>query len=200
MQNSGKVETRLRLDQFDPANGLDRGKPKTIELGWYLVKIVFFLSPFPWPQKIKYFWLRLFGCKIGINPVIKPRVNIHFPWKLTLGDHCWIGEECFILNFEPVHIGSHCCVSQRTFLCGGNHDFRSPQFEYRNGPITIEDGAWVGAQAFVGPNVVIGTDTVITAGSIVTKSLPANRICHGNPCVPLKARWVDHTDSKARDE
>ena len=192
--NLHKTNTRMRLDQFDPSVGLDRGRSKIVEVIWYLVKIIFFLSAFPWPQSIKHFWLKRFGCKVGNNPVIKPRVNIHFPWKLKLGDHCWVGEECFILNFETISLGNHSCVSQRSFLCGGNHNFRSPQFEYRNGPIIIEDGAWIGAQAFVGPNVTVGTDSVVTAGSIVTKSLPPNKICHGNPCVPVKPRWPDTDD------
>ena len=200
MRNFDSTDTRMRLDQFDPSIGLDRGRSKFIEIIWYLVKISFFLSAFPWPQFIKRFWLKLFGCNVGNSPVIKPRVNIHFPWKLTLGDHCWIGEECFILNFEPITLGNHSCVSQRSFLCGGNHNFRSPQFEYRNGPITIEDGAWIGAQAFVGPNVTVGTDSVVTAGSVVTKSLPSNKICHGNPCVPIKPRWPDTGDHPPVDE
>jgi acetyltransferase-like isoleucine patch superfamily enzyme len=38
----------------------------------------------------------------------------------------------FILNFEPVTIGAHACLSQRAFLCGGNHDYRDPTFRYRN--------------------------------------------------------------------
>ena len=125
---------------------------------------------------------------MGAGVVIKPRVNIHFPWKLEIGDHSWLGEEVFILNFEPCKIGSHCCISQRAFLCGGNHDFRSADFRYRNGPITVGDGAWIGAQAFVAPNVTIGQEAVVTTGSIVTKNMPMQIICGGNPCSPIKKR------------
>ena len=189
--DSKSTVTRVTLDKFDGSVGLDRGRSKLTEVIWYFVKMIFFLSAFPWPQTIKHLWLRLFGADVGKGVVIKPRANIHLPWKLTLGDYCWIGEECFILNFEPVRIGKHACVSQRTFLCGGNHNFRSPNFEYRNGPISIGDGAWIGAQAFVGPDVEIGVDSVVVAGSIVTRSLPGNRICTGNPCVPVKPRWPD---------
>jgi putative colanic acid biosynthesis acetyltransferase WcaF len=133
--------------------------------------------------------LRLFGARIGKNVRIKPRVNIHFPWKLEVGDYAWIGEEAFILNFEPIKIGSHCCISQRAFLCAGNHDYREPDMRFRNQPITIDDGAWVGAQVFVGPGITIGSETVLTAGSVVTRSQPPQMICSGNPCAPVRPRW-----------
>src|ERR1700733_4183499 len=157
--------TRVRNDLFNPRQGLDRGRSKFVEAVWYIVKCVLFLSPWPFPSSLKCALLRFFGARIGTGVVIKPRVNIHFPWKLFVGDHAWIGEEVFILNFEPVTIGAHCCISQRVFLCTGNHDFRKPDMPYRNRPITMEDGAWVGAHAFVSPGVTIGTETVITAGS-----------------------------------
>jgi len=184
-------DSKVRLDKFNSSDGLERGRSKTTEILWYLFKIVFFLSALPWPQGIKRLILNSFGAKVGTGVVIKPRVNIHFPWKLEIADHVWIGEECFILNFEPIVIGSHSCLSQRTFLCGGNHDFRSTDFRYRNGPISISNGVWLGANSFIGPNVTIGTDTVVGAGSVVNTSLPPNQICKGNPCIPISQRWKD---------
>lgn len=180
---------QVMLSKFNSMNGLDRGKPKLVEIIWYLLKIFFFLSAFPWPMQFKVFVLRAFGARIGKGVVIKPRVNIHFPWKLLIGDYVWLGEETFILNFEPINIGSNVCISQRTFLCGGNHDFKDPSFSYRNEPIVIEEGAWVGAQVFVAPGVTIKKNAVISAGSIVYSDIPANMVCSGNPCTPIKYRW-----------
>jgi putative colanic acid biosynthesis acetyltransferase WcaF len=189
--------TRVRNDLFNPACGLDRGCPRLVELLWYLIKCAFFLSALPWPSGLKCWILRLFGAKLGLGVVIKPRVNIHFPWKLAVGDHTWIGEEVFILNFEPVTVGSHCCLSQRAFLCTGNHDFTKPDMPYRNRPITVEDGAWVGAQVFVGPGVTVGSESVVAAGSVVTVSLPGGMVCRGNPCVPIKPRSLSLSASSA---
>jgi putative colanic acid biosynthesis acetyltransferase WcaF len=156
---------------------------------WYLVKCAVFLSPLPFPSRLKCSLLRAFGARIGEGVVIKPRVNIHLPWKLVIGDFTWIGEEVFILNLEPVTVGAHCCISQRAFLCTGNHDYTEPDMPYRNQPILIEDGTWVGAQVFVAPGVIIRSEAVITAGSIVTKDLPSGMICSGNPCTAFKHRW-----------
>src|SRR5262245_27584852 len=181
--------TRVRNDLFDPRHGLNRGRSWLVEAMWYFVKCGFLLSALPFSSRFKCFLLRSFGAKVGQGVVIKPRVNIHFPWKLVVGDHSWIGEEVFILNFEPITIGAHCCISQRVFLCTGNHNFRRPDMRYRNEPIVIEDGAWVGAQVFVGPGVTVGTEAVVTAGSVVVRTLPPEMVCSGDPCVALKNRW-----------
>lgn len=192
--------TRVRNDLFDPAQGLDRGRPQWVEALWYLIKCLLFLPPWPFPSCLKRAVLRGFGAQVGRGVVIKPRVNIHFPWKLSVGDFTWLGEEVFILNFEPVNIGEHCCLSQRVFVCAGNHDYRQPQMPYRNAPITIEDGAWIGAQSFVGAGTIIGCEAVVTAGSVVTRNLPPHMVCKGNPCRPLKNRWLEPAHSDAPSE
>jgi putative colanic acid biosynthesis acetyltransferase WcaF len=180
---------RVRNDLFDSRAGLNRGRPIWIEALWYLCKCALFLTPLPVPSAFKRVILRGFGARIGKGVIIKPRVNIHFPWKLVIGDHTWVGEEVFLLNFEPITVGAHCCISQRAFLCTGNHDYRQPSMPFRNQPITIQNGAWVGAQAFVSPGVTIGVETVIAAGSVVTHSQPPRSVCSGNPCAVVRSRW-----------
>lgn len=183
--------SRVRLDHFSPALGLERGRSRLVEAAWYACKWAFFLSALPWPRVFKRGLLRLFGARIGRGVVIKPRVNIQFPWKLTLGDHCWLGESCWLLNFEPIQLDEHVCVSQRAFLCGGNHDYRAEDFRYRNAPIRVHRGAWIGAGVFVAPGVTIGAYAVATAGSVVTHDLPVGQICSGHPCRPVRPRFPD---------
>ncbi len=183
--------TRVRNDLFDPAATFDRGRPAWFEALWYLVKCAFFLSPLPWPQALKRALLRAFGARIGDGVIIKPRVNIHLPWRLEIGEHTWLGEEVLVLSLDPIRIGGHCCISQRAFLCAGNHDYRDPRMPFRHGPIEIGDGAWIGANVFVGPGAVVGPEAVAAAGSVVNRALPPAMICAGNPCVPLRPRWPD---------
>lgn len=182
-------QSKVHLAGFNAAAGLDRGAGKIKEISWYFIKMIFFLSAFPWPNSLKCSLLRLFGAKVGDGVIVKPRVNIHFPWKLIIGNNVWIGEEAFLLNFELLMMEDNVCVSQRAFLCGGNHDFRVPEMPYRNGPITLLAGCWVGAGVFISPGVTVGVDTVVTAGSVVTASLESNGIYKGNPLVYIKPRW-----------
>lgn len=189
--NKISYKSKVNLESFNGAEGLDRGASKLKEICWYFVKMLFFLTAFPYPKAFKVKLLKLFGAQVGKGVVIKPRVNIHFPWKLSIGDHVWIGEEAFILNFEPITIESHVCISQRAFLCGGNHDYRIPNMPYRNGPITLESGSWVGACSFIGPNVTVGTDAVITVGSVVTSNVEPNTVTRISPLGFKKPRWKD---------
>ncbi len=184
------TSSKVRLDLFDSKVNLNRGKIFWVEMIWYLIKIFFFLSYIPYPNQLKVFLLKLFGAKVGKKIIIKPNVNILFPWKLSIGDYVWIGEGVRVLNFESITIGCHVCISQNAFLCGGNHDYKKPEMEYKNGTISLSDGCWVGANVFVGPNVNIGYDTVVTAGSVVTRELQENAIYSGNPARFIKKRWV----------
>lgn len=153
-----------------------------------MAKALFFTTVVPMPSSPRRRVLRMFGARIGTGVVIRSRVNIHMPWKLSVGDHVWIGDDVLILNLEPVAIGSNACISQRAFLCTGNHDYKSPTFDYFGQSIEVGEGAWVGAQSFVGPGVSIGVDAVVTAGSVVLADLPDRQVCSGNPCVPVRDR------------
>lgn len=191
MTTPATTGSRVRNDLFDNRNGFDLGRPRRVFMLWYFLKRIFFLSSFPWPSQFKSWLLRLFGAEIGRGVYWKPRVNVHIPWKLKVGDHAWVGEEVCIMNFAPVSLGAHCCLSQRSFLCSGNHDYRSPDMRYRHAPIVLEDGVWVGAGAFVGPGVTVGVDAVITAMSLANRSLDGGWVYAGQPCKAIRRRWVE---------
>jgi putative colanic acid biosynthesis acetyltransferase WcaF len=168
----------------------DRGASAWRELLWMLASFwLFRLCPFKF-SALKRAALRCFGARVGRGVVLKPNLRITFPWKLTLGDHVWLGEECWIFNLAPITIEDHVCVSQRAFLCTGNHDYTSPAFDLVTKPIRVGRGAWIGASAFVGPGVTVGTHAVVSAGSVVTKDIPAYGVFQGNPAVWVKERVI----------
>lgn len=98
-------------------------------------------------------------------------LRVHFPWNLEIGNNCWIGEEVWFINHERVTIGSDVCISQRSVICSGSHEYRSVSLEYAHKRVEIKDGAWVCLDAKVLPGVTIGECSVVSAGEIVRKSL-----------------------------
>lgn len=168
----------------------DRGASRFKETYWVLVRCLFFMIPCPLPSAIRVCILRCFGAKVGRGVVIKPQVKITFPWKLTLGDHVWLGEECWLLNLEHITIADNVCISQRAFLCTGNHDYKSPTFDLIVKPIQVEAGAWIGAGTFVGPGVKVGTHAMLGAGSTATDDLEPFGVYRGNPAMRIKDRKI----------
>jgi len=177
------------LSKFSTGD-FDRGAGPLKEGLWILASLFLFrLCPFKL-SALKCAVLQAFGAKIGRGVVIKPRVSITFPWKLTVGDHVWLGEECWLLNLASITIDSHVCISQRAFLCTGNHDYQSAAFDLIVKPIHVEYGVWIGAGAFVGPGVTVGSHAVLAAGSIATKDLEPFGIYQGNPALLIKKRII----------
>jgi putative colanic acid biosynthesis acetyltransferase WcaF len=187
--HDGASPPPVRNDLFDKSQ-FDRGRPKAVEMAWYLTKMVFFLSAWPWPIALKTRLLRAFGSEVGVGLIIKPRVNIHFPWRLRIGDHCWIGERTEIFNLADVTLGDHSTLSQDVCLAAAGHDSSSATMAYKNRPIRIGRSAWVTSRAFVGPGVTIGEGAVIGAGAVVLEDVEPNVIVAGNPAVPVAVRRV----------
>lgn len=188
--SDSKKNSSMKLSEFSPTIGLDRKKGKFFEICRYLTKMLFFLNAIPFPSKLKTIILRLFGAKVGKGLVIKPRVNIHRPWKLEIGNHVWIGEEIFIHNLEYVSIGSNVCISQGAMLLTGNHDYTLPSFPYRNAPIFLEDGVWIGAKSVVCPGITCKSHSILAVGSIATKDLVEYTIYQGNPAKAVRKRII----------
>lgn len=163
---------------------------KVKQLLWYVMSIIFFRSAWNLSSAIKVFWLKLFGAQIGKGVVIKPQVQIKYPWKLTIGDYCWIGEHVWIDNLDQVTIESHVCISQGALLLCGNHNYSSQSFNLMIAPIHLKEGSWVGAKSIVAPGVTLNSHAVLSVGSVATKDLEAYGIYSGNPALKVKTRKI----------
>ncbi len=159
-------------------------------LGWYLFNRLFFNTYIPFPSAFKIFILRLFGADIGKHVLIKPKVNIKYPWLLTISDHSWIGENVWIDNLAYVNIASNVCVSQGAFLLCGNHNYKNTEFNLFLGEITLEKGVWIGARAIVCPGVTCKSHSILSVGSVATKDLESYSVYQGNPAQKVKERNI----------
>ncbi len=118
-------------------------------------------------------------------------VHINQPFYVDYGVHIHIGNHFFanydltILDVANVSIGHNVMFGPKVSLLTATHpldkDIRNDQYEYGL-PIIIEDDVWIGGQVVVNPGVTIKKGTVIGSGSVVTKDMPEDSLCFGNPC------------------
>ena len=132
--------------------------------------------------------LRWFGALIGHGVVIKPSFDVKYPWRLEVGDHCWLGERVWIDNLATVTLASNVCISQGAYLCTGNHDWSDPHFGLRVDSIVLEEGSWVGAKAILAPGSRLGICSVAAAGTLISGTVPNFEIYAGNPARFIKVR------------
>jgi len=155
--------TSRNLNEFSGA-GYSRGRNKIWQLLWHFYSNAVF-QKYWFPSNLRSVSLRLFGASIGKRVLIRDSVQVHWPWKLRVGDNSWIGHGVTILNLEPVDISDNVCISQQAYICTGSHDSSSETFEFANQSIRIESSVWVCARAFVLPGSHIPQGLVVPANS-----------------------------------
>lgn len=168
-----------RLSDFT-GHGYEKGRNVLIQAVWFAVANLAF-ARWWFPRRLRPVTLRLFGATVGRRVFIRHRVRILWPWKLSIGNDCWVGEDAWLLNLEPIIIGRDVCLSQGVFICTGGHDPRSASFEYDNAPIEIGDQTWIAAQALILRGVQVGRSSVVGARAIVSHDIqPGSVITAGS--------------------
>lgn len=176
-----------KLDLFQvPADF--RGRPGWyVQLWWLVQSCLFHTSP-----QFMYGWrrwlLKMFGAKIGKGVKLRPSMRTQFPWKVSIGDHSWIGDEVVLYSLGEIEIGANVVVSQRSYLCTGSHDYQVESFPIYAQKIVLEDECWLATDVYVAPNVKIGRGAVIGARSSVFHDLPAGIVAIGTPAKILRDR------------
>jgi len=107
--------------------------------------------------------LRELGMHIGtgVNLPSSTFIDTSHCFLISIGDWCGFGEECVLL----AHDGQF-----DEFLDSG-----------RIGRVRIHPHSHLGTRTIVLAGVDIGPRTIVGAGSVVTKSLPPDTVCAGNP-------------------
>ena len=182
-------EPRVELARTHPG-AYRPGRPYLVRALWLIVEALVFLNPVVVSYRLKAAVLRMFGATIGEGLLIKPGVHVKYPWRLRVGDNCWLGERAWIDNMEDVTLGSNVVISQGAYLCTGNHDWSDPVMPLAPSPILVEDGAWVGAFAKVAPGTTIGAESVVVLGAVVFTDTERRGIYRGNPAELVGTRTL----------
>lgn len=134
-----------------------------------------------------------------MNPIGGDVKTILFAKKngeISIGDGTGISNAAIIAE-ESVKIGNNVLIGGGCKLY--DNDFHSldyaqrfmkPDIGVKHAPITVKDGAFIGAHSIILKGVTIGERSIVGAGSVVTKSIPDGEIWAGNP-----ARFIRKCDN-----
>jgi putative colanic acid biosynthesis acetyltransferase WcaF len=175
--------SKFNNDWYKPGN-----KVKVVV--WFFANSLVINNYLPIPVFFKIFILKLFGAKIGKNVMIKPKVNIKYPWFLEIGNNVWIGETAWIDNFVKVVIEDNSCISQGALLLTGNHNYKKKAFDLMPSEIHLEKGVWIGAKSIVCGGVRCKSHSVLSVNSVATKDLKPYTIYQGNPALEVRTRVI----------
>lgn len=165
-----------------------RGRSALYTQVWWLVQALL-IRPSPQPfYGWRVFWLRLFGAKVGEGVKVRQSARVTYPWKVTIGDHSWIGDRAELYSLDRIDIGANVCISQDCYICTGSHDMSDPAFGYDCAPIRVEDESWLAAGTFVGPGVTVGRGSVAGARSLVLRDMAPGMVYAGHPARPMRPR------------
>ena len=104
-------------------------------------------------------------------------------WRsLLAGENIWIDNVAF------VKIGD-ICISQESYICTGNHDYKKELFDLILKSIVIEDDCWLAAKSIILPGSILKKGSIASIGSVVSGTLEQNGIYKGNPATLIKFRY-----------
>ncbi|WP_144016163.1 acetyltransferase [Demequina sp. NBRC 110052] len=170
-----------------PGERVAWGRPAIVVYFWGLVEWLLVTNALQVSSRVRVAALRAFGAKIGSGVIYRPRTRVKFPWKLEIGDDCWIGEGVWIHNQDQVTIGHDVVISQETFITTGSHAHRRDMALVTR-PVVIEPGAWITARCIVTGGVMVGRSSLMSPGSVARNSVEPGRVVAGNPARPIADR------------
>lgn len=113
--------------------------------------------------------------------------------QMTIGDGCWIGQQCFFHSAGGLTIGRNVGVGPGVRILTSSHrldqlDRPILHSEIRFAPVVIGEGSDIGVSAVILPGVTIGRGVQVGAGAVVTESVGDAMIVAGVPARPVGRR------------
>lgn len=167
-----------------------RGRPRWVEAIWMLVEWIFVTNALQPSSRVRVLVLRWFGAKVGSSVTIRPRTRVKYPWRLSVGRNCWIGEGVWLHNQAQLVLEDNVVVSQETFITTGSHA-ASTTMDLVVAPVRIRQGAWITSRCVVLMGSDVGASSLVTPMSVVRGKLLPGMVYGGNPCRLIRPRFAE---------
>lgn len=148
------------------------------------------------PQELRWRLLRAFGIRAE-QSMIAGRYFIGGT-KLSIGAGTYVNWGAFIDTSGGVTIGAGCDIGMNVTIVTRTHEIGPTGRRAGTpvlAPVSIGDGAWIGANAVLLPGVTVGAGCVIAAGAVVTGDCASDGLYAGVPA--RRIRDLDATPIEA---
>jgi maltose O-acetyltransferase len=142
---------------------------------------------------VRNWFYRRAGMVLPLSSSIHWRAEFYAPERIVVGEHCTIGDSCFLDGRSGLTIGDSVNLGSHVTIYTRQHAVDSPDFAEVGAPVTVGDHAWIASHAIVLPGVSIGEGAVVAAGAVVTKDVAPFAMVAGNPARFVRERSHDLT-------
>lgn len=108
---------------------------------------------------------------------------------LNFNGRIFVNRNTIIVCRDSITIDNGVTIGPNVVIYDHDHDLSS-KGNLKTAPVSISDGAWIGAGSIILKGVTIGKNSVIAAGSVVTKSVPDNTVYYNE----IKSRTREITE------
>lgn len=164
-------------------------RPAPVVYLWGLFEFLFVTNPLQISSRLRIAVLRAFGAEIGEAVIFRPRTRVRFPWKLHIGDRCWIGEGVWFHNQDHIYLDHDVVISQETLLTTGSHAHRRDMALITR-PIVVDPGAWITSRCVVTGGARVGRSALVQPLTLLSGvTVPDGEVWGGVPARRVAFRF-----------
>lgn len=140
------------------------------------------------PGRLRWLVLRFYGVRIA-RAAVRPRCFFGGN-QVRIGAGSYVNTGVFFDGSAQISIGTRVHLGMQAMILTGGHEVGPASCRAGDivpAPVTIGDGAWIGARAVLMPGVTVGEGAVVAAGAVVTRSCEPGGLYGGVPARKLKS-------------
>ncbi len=112
------------------------------------------------------------GPLASLSAGMPTQANLRGDPVITIGDRCMLGKGIGIVGHERIEIGNDIWTGHYVYVTDQNHGYEDVSQPvgtqmWKNEPVSVGDGCWLGHGAVVLPGTRLGRNVVVAAGAVV---------------------------------
>jgi acetyltransferase-like isoleucine patch superfamily enzyme len=164
------------------------------KMEWAILNRGFFLG---WAKKVvfeKGFGVSSRKYEIGIMYIGHyTMLNGYYRNRMIIGDHTWIGPQCFLHSAGGLRIGRAVGIGPKVTILTSQHRNIDREIPVYFSPlefaeVRLGDGCDIGAGAVILPGAKIGEGAIVGAGAVVVSEIPSYEVWAGVPAQKINER------------